>query len=573
MSSLNIERKSIREVFTKRGVKFLIPDYQRPYSWKIDHCQTLWDDLKEFAFPGGDENSFNEDKDEYFLGTILTFGNAYGQNEVIDGQQRLITLLLLLRAFYQAFGDTKNKVRDKIAECIWRMDKDDNPDFSTCKITSEIVTEENDAELRKIIFSGESTKENTSNYAENYRFFQNKIEEFKFSTPDSFSLFPKRILDNCILLPIETNSQSTALRIFTTLNDRGMPLSDSDIFKAQLYKFYQRQGKVEKENFINRWKELERLCNKNFHPRTGTPLDDLFMRYMYYLLAKAGTKNDTFQGLRPYYEKNNYDVLQKESTFEDLVTLANFWDDVASRDDERFSSRVLRKLYILNYAPYNIWAYIVSLYFMGNRDTQNNLDDEKFSKFLDKITALILIHGVANLGVQSIRRPFFIEFNNILNGNELKFNSSIQDKNLFIDKLRDMSFSNSRRITRAILAWWTFKDDAQELPPIDTRLEIEHIYAVKRNEFSPLNDEKNLERLGNKALLEKRINIRASDYRFSDKKIYYLGLLKGKEPTFNRELRHIAETQNDFTEYDILERNEKIFDAFIEYLAQNNLLK
>ena len=573
MSSLNIERKSIREVFTKRGVKFLIPDYQRPYSWTIEHCQTLWEDLKEFAFPNGDENLFNEDNDEYFLGTILTFGNAYGQNEVIDGQQRLITLLLLLRAFYEACGDTNKKVREKISECIWRMDKDDNPDFSTCKITSEIVTEENDAELKKIIFSGESTKDNKSNYAENYRYFQKQIDEFKFYTPDNFSLFPNRILNNCILLPIETNSQSTALRIFTTLNDRGMPLSDSDIFKAQLYKFYQRQGKVEKETFINRWKELERLCNKNFHPRTGTPLDDLFMRYMYYLLAASGVKNDTFQGLRPYYEKNNYAVLQKESTFEDLVTLANFWDDVITGDNDRFSDKVLRKLYILNYAPYNIWAYIVSLYFLGNRDSQNKLDDEKFIRFLDKITALILMHGVYNLGVQSIRRPFFVEFKNILTGNELKFNSYIENKNLFINRLREMKFSNSRRITRAMLAWWTFNNDAQELPPIDTKLEIEHIYAVKRNEFSPLDDESSLELLGNKALLEKRINIRASDYRFEDKKNYYLGYVKGKEPTFNLELRQLAKTKSDFTEDDILERNEKIFDAFIEYLAQNNLLR
>ena len=238
MSSLNIERKSVQEVFTKRGVKFLIPDYQRPYSWTIDHCETLWEDLKEFSFPNGDAESFDEDKDEYFLGTILTFGNAYSQNEVIDGQQRLITLLLLLRAFYQAFGEMKNRVRDRIAECIWRMDKDDNPDFYTCKITSEIATEDNNAEFKKIIFTGESTLEDKSNYAENYRFFQKKIDEFKFFTPDNFSIFPKRILNNCILLPIETNSQSTALRIFTTLNDRGMPLSDSDIFKAQFYKLF-----------------------------------------------------------------------------------------------------------------------------------------------------------------------------------------------------------------------------------------------------------------------------------------------------------------------------------------------
>ena len=47
MSNLNIERKSVYEVFTKRGLKFLIPDYQRPYSWTLEHCETLFEDLKE----------------------------------------------------------------------------------------------------------------------------------------------------------------------------------------------------------------------------------------------------------------------------------------------------------------------------------------------------------------------------------------------------------------------------------------------------------------------------------------------------------------------------------------------
>lgn len=576
MSSLNIERKSVYEVFTKRGLKFLIPDYQRPYSWTLDHCETLWEDFKEFAFPNGDAEIFNDDKDEYFLGTILTFDNGCGQNEVIDGQQRLITLLLLLRAFYESFGESKNKTYGKIAECIWKIDRNDNPDFSTCKITSEVATDENNKEFGKIISEGVATNGDKSNYSENYRYFQRKINEFKLTMPDNFSLLPKRILDNCILLPIETNSQNTALRIFTTLNDRGMPLSDSDIFKAQFYKFFQRQGKSEKENFVNRWRELERLCTKNFQPRTGTAMDDLFMRYMYYLLARDGVKNDTFLGLRPYYEKNNYAILQDEKTFEDLEILAKFWDDVANRDNERFSERILRQLYILSYSPYNIWAYIVSLYFMGNRNDKNLLSEENFYKFLNKINAMILMHGVANLGVQSIRRPFFVEFRNILCGENLSFKDYRQDKKSFIEKMREMSFSNTRRITRAILAWWTFRNPAQELPPIDMRLEIEHIYAVKRHEFSPLFDEKNLELLGNKALLEKRINIRASDYRFEDKKKYYLGYMKGKQEikgTMINELRGLAESKFDFTEEDILARNEKIFSTFIDFLSKNNLLR
>ena len=581
MSDLNIARKNINEIFSNHKTKFLIPDYQRPYSWTIEHCETLWEDLKEFSFPNDDAESFDEDKDEYFLGTILTFNNEYGQNEVIDGQQRLITLLLLLRAFYESFGELKNRTRDRISACIWQIGNDDNPDLSSCKIIYEVVGDEKKDNFIKIITEGLADKNDKSNYAENYRYFQKKIDDFKLTAPDNFSIFPKRILDNCILLPIETNSQSTALRIFTTLNDRGMPLSDSDIFKAQFYKFYKHQGKNAKENFVQHWQELERLCNKNFHPRRGTSLDDLFMRYMYYAKTKRAIEkntriSDTFSDMRDFYAEDSYKILFKAETFNDLKVLAKFWDNIANRN-EKFSLEVLKKLYILNYSPYSVWSYIVSVYFLSNRDSENNLDEEKFCHFLDKVTAMILMNAVLDLGKSNIRRPFVLELKNIFYGNPLEFNIQFKpQENILSRRLSEMTFSNSKSITRAMLAWWTFRDTAQELPPIDTRLEIEHIYAVRRNDFSPLNDDKNLERLGNKVLLEKRINIRASDYRFEDKKKYYLGYTKGRQEiqgTMIRELRNIAETKEDFSEKDILKRNEKIFSAFIEYLAQNNLLR
>jgi len=312
MSDLNISQKNIYTIFSERGVKFFIPDYQRNYAWECEHCETLWEDFKNFAIPNDDADSFDDDNDEYFLGNILTFKNDSKQKEVIDGQQRLITLLLLLRAFYEAFDKNDNRTRPEIEKCIWQIGRDGYPDKTKFKIKSEVAAEEDVKEFEKIILSGETTKGNKSNYALNYRFFQKKIEEFKQEQPNNFSDFVRRILYNCILLPIETQSQNSALRIFTTLNDRGMPLSDSDIFKAQFYKFYRDQGRQEKEKFVSRWKELEEFCNKNFRPRTGTPLDDLFMRYMYYLLAKSGTKSDTFHGLRPFYEKNNYEVLHSE---------------------------------------------------------------------------------------------------------------------------------------------------------------------------------------------------------------------------------------------------------------------
>jgi hypothetical protein len=91
-----------------------------------------------------------------------------------------------------------------------------------------------------------------------------------------------------------------------------------------------------------------------------------------------------------------------------------------------------------------------------------------------------------------------------------------------------------------------------------------------------LTDKWSVEKIGNKALLEKRINIRASDYRFSDKIKYYKGFVNNKgekkEATINTELVSLANIQTDFTEQDILNRTDKIMSSFIEYMEKNNLV-
>ena len=103
MSKLNIDQKTIKQLFADKKTDFLIPDYQRPYAWGETECQTLWDDIFVFAIPEDDATNFKKDE-EYFLGPIVTFKNESGKQEIIDGQQRLTTLMLLLRAFYERSG-------------------------------------------------------------------------------------------------------------------------------------------------------------------------------------------------------------------------------------------------------------------------------------------------------------------------------------------------------------------------------------------------------------------------------------------------------------------------------------
>lgn len=325
MSKLNIDQRSIRDLLTDKKSDFLIPDYQRPYAWGEDECSTLWDDLFAFAFPGDDCDNFNNN-DEYFLGPIVTFKNAAGQLEIIDGQQRLTTIMLLLRAFYDKFANMKDKqsvkMHEAIERCVWKTDEFDDPDFDALKIDSEVASDNDKGEFLEILRTGNVDSGWKSTYARNFKYFQKKIEELVSEWPSYTGYMATRVINNVILLPIEAESQDTALRIFSTLNDRGLPLSDADIFKSQFYRHYSDQGR--KEEFIGRWKRLEEGANAIFRPMRGTPMDELFTRYMYFRRAKRGIRDTTTASLRDFFSADGYAMLKEKRTLGELDTLLGF---------------------------------------------------------------------------------------------------------------------------------------------------------------------------------------------------------------------------------------------------------
>ena len=576
MSKLNVDQKTIFELFSDKKADFLIPDYQRPYAWGEDQCQTLWDDIFQFSFPDNNYEAFDENE-EYFLGSIVTFKNEKGKSEVIDGQQRLTTLMLILRAFYDKFANMQDKnsklTRDRIEKCIWKTDTFGTADKNILKIDSEVATDNDKEEFLELLRTGLVKQGSKSQYVLNYQFIQKRIDDFLQNFPSFFPYLPARLLSNCILLPIEAESQDTALRIFSTLNDRGLPLSDADIFKAQFYKYYASLDK--KDDFIGEWKELEEITGSIFNPITGTPMDELFTRYMYFLRAKEGNKSTTTEALRKFYERKKYQYLKQAHTIPELKALALFWKTVSEQDKSRFSDSVLKKLFVLNYAPNGMWQHITSVYFLQNKDEDGLLEDTKFGTFLDRITAFIFAYAITNPGLNSLRTPVYDEMINIINGNDATFSKYKFNQSQARSFFENYVFTNQRGITRSMITWYAYTFPHQKLLDLNEIYHLEHIYPKKRQEMeNGLKSDDSLDSLGNKILLEASINIRASDYRFEDKKKIYSGDQRRGKYKDSSKIAEIEELINytEFEESQLIDRNTLILDKFFDFLQNEDLL-
>src|SRR5262245_57658742 len=115
MSQVQIAGKEYycKDIFDK-SFRFFIPRYQRPYAWTTEQTEELLDDL--WAASSADGVGI-EDKDPYFLGSIVLIKKEHHPRaEVIDGQQRLTTLTILLSVLRQLLPDSSDAISDYVRQ-------------------------------------------------------------------------------------------------------------------------------------------------------------------------------------------------------------------------------------------------------------------------------------------------------------------------------------------------------------------------------------------------------------------------------------------------------------------------
>ncbi|MBD5161127.1 MAG: DUF262 domain-containing protein [Oscillibacter sp.] len=346
---------------------FMIPEYQRAYSWGTENCDKLWQDIVDFV--GSDS------KDRYFFGTIIVNcqdnDTKYG---LIDGQQRTTTFLLLLKALLVnvniAIQNTANDAdsaslrrglqerRRRIMQILYKVEAED---------ISDEPDREKDAEIcrRTLILENRSINENTrykeelaiilqavdykeaeanafkikykrndnryTNFFRNYKFFNNKIKDLSVSLQNSIA---KAITENCEVIEIKSWQVEQAITMFNSLNSDGLPLYDSDIISAQLYA--EAESKGQQDQFSDLWKQVNEQVNELTELGIAD-LNSILMQHMYYTrtinretVTETGSINVTTPGLRRYFININSKPLQDPIQMcTEMLNLARIWKKVS----------------------------------------------------------------------------------------------------------------------------------------------------------------------------------------------------------------------------------------------------
>ena len=255
MTEHNIESKDIKvgDVFKEF---YAVPDYQREYVWEAEQVEQLLSDINS-------EHGDKPDAPEYFIGSIVVCAGFSEVLELIDGQQRMTTIFLLLCAIRDRFKelgkDLPGTLERLIADVYTNASGND-----TFRHRLELQYEDSGDVLKRIVDRDMDRKSATNTrsitninnaYHTAFGFLKNEFGE----DLQKIRAFYGYLITKVKLIRIQTKDVAKALKIFETINDRGVGLDSMDLLKNLLFMKADRD-KFEKLKI--RWKELQDTINE-----------------------------------------------------------------------------------------------------------------------------------------------------------------------------------------------------------------------------------------------------------------------------------------------------------------------
>ncbi|GAB4344910.1 MAG: DUF262 domain-containing protein [Flammeovirgaceae bacterium] len=527
----------------KKDEHFVIPEYQRGYSWDIPQCDKLWQDIEEFIS--------SDASDPYFFGTIIIDCSSTNKFSLIDGQQRTTTFLLLLKALLLRLNEAIPKVtndeesealkaglkanRDKIMAILYKAEAEDIPSMlkDNSKIKNILIVENKSInelypdELKKIIESEsyQSAEQNAykiprkqkdnkyTNHFRNFKFFHDKLGE---KNPSQLNQFAKKFLQECQVIEIRSWQIEQAITMFNSLNSTGMPLTDADIISAQLYS----NAGENKSAFNEQWKSIKEIADELNNPRI-IDINGVLQQFMYInratnreYISKKEDENFsvdvTTPGLRRYYTDIRKELLKEPLKLcNNLSKIANIWNKIKDYP----SVKLLLKF------NENAKLFLSSYLFRFEPD---EIDEKKVSEICECLLKLFAILELSDAGYSSSKFKTFLFSQNI----------KLVDKNVPIEIIKD-DFNqhinknwSEKNIKEAILEYdknllvflneYIYSKSKGKQFNFTEKVNVEHIMPASGRNISTIQQDAGItdkeefmqlvNKLGNKILLEEDIN-------------------------------------------------------------------
>ncbi|WP_434342501.1 DUF262 domain-containing protein [Mycoplasma capricolum] len=311
-NNFTVFKKTIRELLSEISNynAMQIPLYQRNYSWKSEHVLALLNDLKNKVC------RFQNDKDEHFFGFVAANIDKNNYYRIIDGQQRIMTSLIIIYFIQSQLNINNNENPIKIL-------------FPNLNIDYEIDTDDNIYNDVKILLNSNTTEDiefSQKNIRDAYNTINKFFEVNKIKKKDTYKKFLNIFLDSFVFCLLEYKTKpKKEMTIFENLNSKGKPLSDLDLIKNFLISHdtenYETKDKLNKfqDKIINFLKE--QLDEKN-NVATEQYIEDFLYHYL------------RFRWCEKFKTKENY---------------SDFLFAKFSKSTQRYSLFKYFKDYVLNY--------------------------------------------------------------------------------------------------------------------------------------------------------------------------------------------------------------------------------
>lgn len=583
--SIEGEAYQLKDILaTELSAYYQIPTYQRPYQWTEENCEKLLDDLL---------SSYECYKEsDYFCGSLVLIAISKDSEtnattyDIVDGQQRLSTFILLAKVLVTLYDKDLNKTsRDFLEKSLGDTDGEKRKRliFDTIGLNAEkdfqnVLDFFDDLDASK----GENSKSNApskgkNSYLKNAICLKNYLEEKEIADVNDFIRW---LYLKVIFIKTTCSNISMALRIFSVLSARGLPLHAIDVFKVELLKKLAKEK--DQEDFVYRWNALRQKCldNESKFPkrkenkREKNAAEILFSWHLTYLHPVTSGKNME-ERLADQFENLNKTPLEYLKSVEDFY---NAYCEVLEMQD--------RYAHLLSYLEDNYWRAILCASIL------HDYSESKIEALKELLVKFYYQHWVAGQA-KSTREQTCC---NIINALKEKKNIddiiSIARKNLgeysvtqhFKEKLRD-SLVYKKQPTKnpwikpiLILVEYFMSDDPKpKRIQMDKNLHVEHILPQKPDpssqwakDFSEEERECYTHSLANLTLLGGKKNKEASNLDFKDKKKIYMGeenrLNKKKTSRVMTCYKMTIDIAHHYTEWTpkSLEKREKDLMSIIE---------